>query len=80
MGLREGDVIALVTPNLPETAVACLGILEAGLVVTTVNPFYTVGWLFSLFFLLIYLRSFLFDSTFVLRQRFACRIQTIPND
>ncbi|XP_066601783.1 uncharacterized protein [Prorops nasuta] len=42
LGLKQGDVVALITPNLPETALAFLGILEAGLVVTTVNPFYTV--------------------------------------
>ncbi|KAL2714899.1 putative 4-coumarate--CoA ligase 1 isoform X1 [Vespula squamosa] len=39
----EGDVIALIAPNLPEWALAFLGILEAGLVVTTINPYYTVG-------------------------------------
>ncbi|KAG7188841.1 hypothetical protein KM043_008447 [Ampulex compressa] len=42
MGLKEGDVVALVAPNYPETILGFLGILEAGLVVTTVNPFYTV--------------------------------------
>lgn len=43
MGLNPGDVIALVLPNLPETAIALLGCIEAGFVVTTVNPVYTVG-------------------------------------
>nr|XP_050856711.1 uncharacterized protein LOC127066709 isoform X1 [Vespula vulgaris] len=38
----EGDIIALIAPNLPEWALAFLGILEAGLVVTTINPYYTV--------------------------------------
>lgn len=42
MGLVEGDVVALITPNLPESALAFLGILEAGLVVTTINPYYTI--------------------------------------
>ncbi|KAK2582203.1 hypothetical protein KPH14_004556 [Odynerus spinipes] len=42
MGYAEGDIIALITPNLPESAIAFLGILEAGLVVTTINPYYTV--------------------------------------
>lgn len=41
MGLRKGDVIALIAPNYPETVLAFLGILEANLVVTTVNPTYT---------------------------------------
>ncbi|XP_046735771.1 4-coumarate--CoA ligase 1-like [Diprion similis] len=42
MGFKKGDVIALVLPNLPETAIAFLGSVEAGLTVTTVNPHYTV--------------------------------------
>ncbi|KAK0085423.1 hypothetical protein PV325_005245 [Microctonus aethiopoides] len=42
MGFRDGDVVALILPNLPESALSFLGILEAGLVVTTVNPMYTV--------------------------------------
>ncbi|XP_057328894.1 probable 4-coumarate--CoA ligase 1 [Microplitis mediator] len=42
MGLREGDVVALILPNLPESPISLLGILEAGLVCTTVNPLYTV--------------------------------------
>ncbi|XP_017890362.1 4-coumarate--CoA ligase 1 [Ceratina calcarata] len=41
MGLRKGDVIALIAPNYPETVLAFLGVLEANLVVTTVNPAYT---------------------------------------
>ncbi|KOC66391.1 putative 4-coumarate--CoA ligase 3 [Habropoda laboriosa] len=41
MGLRKGDVVALVAPNYPESILGFLGILEANLVVTTVNPFYT---------------------------------------
>lgn len=39
----EGDIIALIAPNLPEWVLAFLGILEAGLVVTTMNPYYTLG-------------------------------------
>lgn len=41
MGLRKGDVVALISPNYPETVLALLGALEADLTVTTVNPFYT---------------------------------------
>ncbi|XP_074115744.1 putative 4-coumarate--CoA ligase 1 [Cotesia typhae] len=42
MGLKNGDVVALILPNLPESPISFLGILEAGLVCTTVNPLYTV--------------------------------------
>lgn len=42
-GLRKGDVVALIAPNYPETILSFLGILEADLVVTTVNPYYTPG-------------------------------------
>ncbi|XP_031827653.1 uncharacterized protein LOC116424844 [Nomia melanderi] len=41
MGLKKGDVVALVSPNYPETVLSLLGVMEADLVVTTVNPFYT---------------------------------------
>lgn len=43
MELKEGDVVAIILPNLPESPISFLGVLEAGLVVTTVNPIYTVG-------------------------------------
>ncbi|CAD6239526.1 GSCOCG00008732001-RA-CDS [Cotesia congregata] len=42
MGLKNGDIVALILPNLPESPISFLGILEAGLVCTTVNPLYTV--------------------------------------
>lgn len=41
MGFKKGDVIAIVLANVPEYAIALLGSMEAGLVVTTVNPIYT---------------------------------------
>ncbi|XP_015428610.1 PREDICTED: 4-coumarate--CoA ligase 2-like isoform X2 [Dufourea novaeangliae] len=41
IGLRKGDTVALIAPNYPESVLAFLGILEAELIVTTVNPFYT---------------------------------------
>ena len=41
MGLRKGDVVALVTPNYPEAILSAIGILEADLIATTVNPTYT---------------------------------------
>ncbi|XP_033346249.1 4-coumarate--CoA ligase 1-like [Bombus vosnesenskii] len=41
MGLRKGDVVALISPNYPEAILGTIGILEADLIVTTVNPTYT---------------------------------------
>ncbi|XP_011157991.1 probable 4-coumarate--CoA ligase 3 [Solenopsis invicta] len=41
MGLKKGDVVALVTQNLPDTVLGFLGSVSGGLVVTTVNPLYT---------------------------------------
>lgn len=40
-GLKPGEVVAMVLPNIPEFPVVVLGIIEAGLVVSTVNPVYT---------------------------------------
>ncbi|XP_036142190.1 probable 4-coumarate--CoA ligase 3 [Monomorium pharaonis] len=42
IGLKKGDVIALVAPNFPDTVLSLLGSLSGGLVITTVNPLYTV--------------------------------------
>ncbi|CAH1108546.1 unnamed protein product [Psylliodes chrysocephalus] len=39
--LQKGDVVAILLPNCPEFAISALGILEAGLVLTTLNPIYT---------------------------------------
>ncbi|XP_063927648.1 probable 4-coumarate--CoA ligase 1 isoform X1 [Zophobas morio] len=39
--LNERDVVALFLPNLPEYPIAILGILHAGLLVTTINHSYT---------------------------------------
>src|SRR5262252_3015785 len=39
-GLRKGDRVAIVSPNLPEYPVAFHGIAMAGGVVTTANPLY----------------------------------------
>ncbi|XP_060836178.1 uncharacterized protein LOC132918865 [Rhopalosiphum padi] len=41
LGLKKGDVVGLLLPNLPEYVFAIHGALEAGLVVTFVNPLYT---------------------------------------
>jgi len=41
-GLRKGDVVGLLAPNLPEFAVVFHGSASAGGIVTTVNSLYTV--------------------------------------
>ncbi|HVN11081.1 MAG TPA: 4-coumarate--CoA ligase family protein [Kineosporiaceae bacterium] len=40
-GFAEGDVLALMAPNLPEYAVVFHGVAFAGGVITTINPTYT---------------------------------------
>lgn len=40
-GLCKGDVLAIVSPNLPEFAIAFLAVTSLGGVVTTANPLYT---------------------------------------
>ncbi|MGH9102185.1 MAG: AMP-binding protein [Acidimicrobiales bacterium] len=42
-GMRKGDVLAILLPNLPEYAVAFFGTIRIGGVVTTINPLYTAG-------------------------------------
>lgn len=42
MGLKKGDLVALVAPNYPETILAAVGVLEADLILTTMNPTYTI--------------------------------------
>lgn len=41
--LQCGDRIGVCLPNSPEFPIAALGSIEAGLVVTTINPIYTAG-------------------------------------
>nr|XP_015834352.1 PREDICTED: 4-coumarate--CoA ligase 2-like [Tribolium castaneum]XP_015834353.1 PREDICTED: 4-coumarate--CoA ligase 2-like [Tribolium castaneum] len=40
-GMKPREVVGLLLPNIPEYAVVCHGAIEAGLVVTFVNPLYT---------------------------------------
>ena len=40
-GLKKGDRVALMMPNLLQYPIACLGVLRAGMVVVNVNPLYT---------------------------------------
>ncbi|XP_052749615.1 uncharacterized protein LOC113522143 isoform X2 [Galleria mellonella] len=39
-GLRPGDVVGIMLPNCPEFPVVAFGSLQAGCVVTTINPIY----------------------------------------
>lgn len=41
LGLKKGDKVAVMMPNLLQTPIAILGILRAGCVVVNVNPLYT---------------------------------------
>ncbi|XP_050547919.1 uncharacterized protein LOC126909526 [Daktulosphaira vitifoliae] len=40
-GVSEGQVFAIILPNIPEFGICSLGFNEAGIVVTTMNPLYT---------------------------------------
>lgn len=40
-GFKHGNVMAVVLPNIPEFPLVLFGALEAGMVVTTVNPVFT---------------------------------------
>lgn len=41
MGLKKGDAVAIMMPNLLQNPVAIFGVLRAGLTVVNVNPLYT---------------------------------------
>ncbi|XP_059483604.1 uncharacterized protein LOC132201447 [Neocloeon triangulifer] len=41
LGLKTGDVIAMVVPNMPEFPIIFLGAASAGLIVSPANPLYT---------------------------------------
>lgn len=41
--LRPNDVVALSLPNCPEYVMASLGAIEAGFVISPVNPLYNSG-------------------------------------
>lgn len=41
--LKVGESVAVCLPNIPEYPAAILGPLEAGLVVTPINPYYNAG-------------------------------------
>ncbi len=41
LGVRKGDMVALLLPNTPQFIIAYYGILKAGAVVVPLNPLYT---------------------------------------
>jgi len=43
LGLKCGDVVGMVMPNVPEFPIVFLGAASAGLVVSPANPLYTPG-------------------------------------
>jgi long-chain acyl-CoA synthetase len=43
LGIREGAVVGLMLPNVPQTVIAYYGSLRAGAVVTMINPLYVEG-------------------------------------
>lgn len=45
--LQIGEVIAVCLPNIPEFPIAALGSIEAGLILTSINPIYTAGKVYS---------------------------------
>ncbi|XP_059482017.1 uncharacterized protein LOC132200520 [Neocloeon triangulifer] len=49
LGLKSGDVVALLLPNVPEFPIAFFGAASAGLVVSPLNPLYTPDELAKLF-------------------------------
>lgn len=41
--MKPGEVVGLMLPNIPEYVVCIHGAMEAGMIVTFVNPLYTAG-------------------------------------
>lgn len=39
--IQDGDAVAVMLPNIPDYPLVSLGILEAGGVITSINPIYT---------------------------------------
>ena len=46
MGFKKGDVMGVVSPNVPEFPIAVFGSAGAGMPVALVNPAYTPGMFF----------------------------------
>ncbi|MFT4937654.1 MAG: long-chain acyl-CoA synthetase [Paraglaciecola sp.] len=72
-GLKKGDSVALMMPNLIQYPVALFGILRAGMVVVNVNPLYTAR----------ELKHQLCDAnvkTIVIIENFACTLSEVIAD
>ncbi|QPG06651.1 long-chain-fatty-acid--CoA ligase FadD [Salinimonas marina] len=72
-GLKKGDPVAIMMPNLLQYPVAMFGILRAGLVVVNVNPLYTAR----------ELKHQLKDSNakaIVIVENFACTLEEVIDD
>ncbi|XP_063634769.1 uncharacterized protein LOC134805364 [Cydia splendana] len=41
LGVRDGDTVAVMLPNVPDYPLVALGILGAGAIITSINPIYT---------------------------------------
>ncbi|XP_075976981.1 uncharacterized protein LOC142977136 [Anticarsia gemmatalis] len=39
--IRDGDAVAVMLPNVPDYPLVALGIMEAGAIITSINPIYT---------------------------------------
>ncbi|QCZ93120.1 long-chain-fatty-acid--CoA ligase FadD [Salinimonas iocasae] len=72
-GLKRGDAVAIMMPNLLQYPVAMFGILRAGMVVVNVNPLYTAR----------ELKHQLTDSNakaIVIVENFACTLENVLKD
>lgn len=72
-GLKRGDAVAIMMPNLLQYPVAMFGILRAGMVVVNVNPLYTAR----------ELKHQLTDSNakaIVIVENFACTLEKVVKD
>ncbi|MCU7555977.1 long-chain-fatty-acid--CoA ligase FadD [Alteromonas sp. ASW11-19] len=72
-GLKRGDAVAIMMPNLLQYPVAMFGILRAGMVVVNVNPLYTAR----------ELKHQLVDSNakaIVIVENFACTLEKVLGD
>lgn len=72
-GLKRGDAVAIMMPNLLQYPVAMFGVLRAGMVVVNVNPLYTAR----------ELKHQLTDSNakaIVIVENFACTLEKVVKD
>jgi 4-coumarate--CoA ligase len=46
MGFKQGDVLGMVLPNIPEFPLALFGAASIGMSVSLINPIFTAGKVF----------------------------------